>query len=88
MTKSIFVAEIILSPFILAAAEFSFLAAHWNIGLRLIPSVIWLALFSQSLISFQWRGLWFLAGVPVTLCAEAVFIVVECSGNRCIGSFP
>jgi hypothetical protein len=68
----VFVAEMLLSP-IVAIAWITPLAANWGI-FRFLPAVVWLAMFAQCLITFRWRGLWFLVGPPVAMLGIVVFL--------------
>jgi hypothetical protein len=64
--KTVFVAEMLLSPIVAAIALILPLAANWGL-FGYLPAVVWLAMFVQCLIMFRWRGLWFLVGPPAAV---------------------
>ena len=71
--KTVFVAEMLLSPVLAAIALIVRLAENWGIY-GYLPALLWLALFVQCLISFRWRGLWFLLGPPVAVLGIIAFL--------------
>ena len=71
---SLFVSEMALSPVIAAIAMLVPLAAHWG-AYKYLPAVVWLVIFAQCLVTFRWRGLWFLLGAPLAFVAIEAFLV-------------
>jgi hypothetical protein len=72
--KTLFLAEMVLSPIVAAIALLVPVAAHWG-AFEYVPAIIWLVIFVQCLLIFRWRGLWFLLGPPVAILAIEGFLV-------------
>jgi hypothetical protein len=73
-TKTLFLAEMALSPIVAAVALLVPVAAHWE-AIEYVPAILWLGIFIQCLFTFRWRGLWFLLGPPVAILAIEAFLV-------------
>jgi hypothetical protein len=86
--EKVFVAEMLLSYIAVLAAAASLLDAEWNIVFRILPSILWLAMLTQCVISFGWRGFWFLASVPLTLGAVFVLIFATLLGHPLYRQLP
>jgi len=71
---SLFVSEMALSPVIAAIAMLVPVAAHWG-AYKYLPAFVWLVIFAQCLVTFRWRGLWFLLGPPLAFAAIEAFLV-------------
>lgn len=67
-------AEMTLSPLIAGIALLVPVAAHWG-AYKYVPATVWLLIFVQCLITFRWRGLWFLLGPPIAFTAIEAFLV-------------
>jgi hypothetical protein len=74
--KTLFFAEMALSPFVAAIAYLVPVAANWG-AFKYVPAFIWLVIFVQCLFTFRWRGLWFLLGPPVAFLGMVAFLVAE-----------
>ena len=72
-SRKIFFLEMVLSPVVAAAALIIPIAIRWG-AFGYIPGVIWLAMLIQSLISFRWRGLWFLLGPPIAILMIVAYL--------------
>jgi ABC-type molybdate transport system permease subunit len=70
----VFFVEMALSPVVAGIALLVPVVKHWG-AYGYIPAIVWLALFIQCLITFRWRGLWFLIGPPVAFVAIEAFLV-------------
>jgi hypothetical protein len=64
----------VLSPLLAAVALLIPVAADWG-AYKYLPAVVWSLLFVQCLITFRWRGLWFLLGLPVAFLAIEAFLL-------------
>jgi hypothetical protein len=71
--KTLFFAEMVLSPVVAAIAYMVPLAANWG-AFKYVPAVIWFVIFIQCLFTFRWRGLWFLLGPPVAFLVMVAFL--------------
>ena len=74
--KTLFFAEILFSPPVAAIAYLVPVAANWG-AFKYVPAIIWFVIFVQCLLTFRWRGLWFLLGPPVAFVAIAAFLVAQ-----------
>jgi len=70
----VFFAEMALSPVIAAVALLVPVAAHWE-AYKYVPTIVWMLILVQCLITFRWRGLWFLLGFPIAFVAIEAFLV-------------
>jgi hypothetical protein len=70
----IFFAEMALSPVLAAVALVVPVTAHWE-AYKYVPTIVWLLILAQCLITFRWRGLWFLLGFPIAFVAIEAFLV-------------
>ena len=70
----LFFAEMTLSPFVAGIALLVPIAADWG-TYKYVPAVVWVMIFVQCLITFRWRGLWFLLGPPAAFLAIEAFLV-------------
>jgi hypothetical protein len=75
VVRTLFFAEMAVSPFLAALAILAQVALDWGVY-GYVPAVVWLALFIQCLFTFRWRGSWFLLGPPVAYAAIMVFLVM------------
>jgi hypothetical protein len=66
--KTLFFAEIALSPVVAGFAYVVPVAAHWGV-FKYVPAILWLVILFQCLFTFRWRGLWFLLGPPIAIIA-------------------
>lgn len=71
--KTLFFAEMVLSPVVAAIAYMVPVAANWG-AFKYAPAVVWFVIFVQCLFTFRWRGLWFLLGPPIAFLAIAAFL--------------
>jgi hypothetical protein len=72
--RTLFVVEMVLSPVVAGIAYLVPVAAHWGV-FKYVPAVLWLLILIQCLVTFRWRGLWFLLGPPVASLAIVAFLV-------------
>jgi hypothetical protein len=72
--RTLFVVEMALSPVVAGIAYLVPVAAHWGV-FKYVPAVLWLLILIQCLVTFRWRGLWFLLGPPVASLAIVAFLV-------------
>ena len=63
-----------LSPIVAGIALLVPVAADWG-AYKYVPAIVWLLIFVQCLVTFRWRGLWFLLGTPVAFLAIEGFLV-------------
>ena len=70
----LFFAEMALSPLVAGTALLVPIAAHWG-AYKYVPAIMWCMLLLQCLVTFRWRGLWFLLGLPVAFVAIEAFLV-------------
>jgi len=70
----LFFAEMALSPVLAAVALLVPVTPHWA-AYRYVPTILWMLILVQCLITFRWRGLWFLLGFPVAFVAIEAFLV-------------
>jgi hypothetical protein len=72
--KILFFIEMVVSPLLAGIALLVPVAAHWG-AYTYVPVTVWLLIFVQCLVSFRWRGLWFLLGPPVAFVIIETFLV-------------
>jgi hypothetical protein len=72
--KILFFAELAFSPVVAAIALLVPVAAHWG-AYSYAPAIVWFVIFVQCLVTFRWRGLWFLVWPPVAFLAIEAFLV-------------
>jgi hypothetical protein len=72
--KKLFFAEMVLSPVVAGISYLVPIAANWG-AFKYVPALIWFAMLVQCVLTFRWRGLWFLLGPPVAFLAIATFLV-------------
>jgi hypothetical protein len=72
--RTLFVVEMTLSPVVAGIAYLVPVAGHWEV-FKYAPAVLWLLILIQCLITFRWRGLWFLLGPPIASLAIVAFLV-------------
>jgi hypothetical protein len=72
--KTLFFAEMALSPVVAGIAYLVPVAAHWGV-FKYVPAILWLVILFQCLFAFRWRGLWFLLGPPIAIIAIVAFLV-------------
>ena len=72
--RILFFTEMALSPFVAGLALLVPVAADWG-EYKYVPAGVWGVLFLQCLITFRWRGLWFLVGPPVAFVAIEAYLV-------------
>lgn len=70
----VFFAEMALSPVVAGIVLLVPVVERWG-AFGYVPAIVWLAIFVQCLITFRWRGLWFLLGVPVAFLVIEAFLV-------------
>jgi hypothetical protein len=70
----LFFAEMAISPVVAAVALLVPVAGHWG-AYKYVPAIVWFAVFAQCLVTFRWRGLWFLLGPPAAFVAIEVFLL-------------
>ena len=63
-----------LSPIIAGVALLVPVAADWG-AYRYVPAIVWFVILVQCVITFRWRGLWFLLGLPIAFVAIEAFLV-------------
>jgi hypothetical protein len=72
--RALFFAEMALSPIVAAHAHHVPVAAPRGV-FRYVTAIVWCAVLLQCLFTFRWRGLWFVAGLPVAFLAIEAFLV-------------
>src|SRR6185436_21164449 len=70
----LFFVEMAVTPIVAGIALLVPVAADWG-AYKYVPAIVWLLIFVQCLVTFRWRGLWFLIGPPVAFLAIEGFIV-------------
>ena len=70
----LFFIEMAFSPLIAGFALLVPVIVNWG-SYKYVPTVIWLLILLQCLITFRWRGLWFFVGFPVAFIAIEAFLV-------------
>lgn len=72
----LFSAEMTLSPLVAGVALLATVAFDWG-AYKYVPAVVWLVMCLQCLVTFRWRGLWFLSGLPIAFIAIEGFLVTR-----------
>ena len=72
--RIVFLLEMAFSPVVAAVAFLAPVVAHWG-AYKYVPAIVWSAIFVQCLVTFRWRGLWFMAGLPVAFFGIEIVLV-------------
>jgi hypothetical protein len=84
----LFFAEMAFSPVVAGAALLVPVAADWG-AYKYVPATVWVLILVQCLITFRWRGLWFLLGPPIAFVAiETVLVSAPAVPKRTVQAEP
>ena len=85
--RTLFFAEMTLSPVVAAIALLVPAAAHWG-AFEYVPAFVWFLILAQCLLTFRWRGLWFLLGPPIALVAITGYLMTAPPVSKSVAPAP
>jgi hypothetical protein len=85
-SQTLFFTEMSLSPILAGIALLVPAVEDWG-AFGYVPTILWVAIFVQCLLSFRQRGLWFLLGPPFAFVViEAILVMAPPVAKRQVSS--